>query len=108
MHLVAKLCFTGTHGDQLCLLQSNLTTEQLGEETRFRGPYRGVGGGREAPYRLAMVSVLSSVFCLSQSLGHIRVKLAREKRTGSHRLAFKSQMTVFHSMPNTLRRVTAF
>lgn len=45
MHLVAKLCFTGTNGDQLCLLQSNLTTEQLGEETRFRGPYRGVGGG---------------------------------------------------------------
>lgn len=43
MHLVAKFCFTGTHGDRLCLLQSNLTTEQLGEETRFRGPYGGAG-----------------------------------------------------------------
>lgn len=101
MHLVAKLCFTGTCGDRLCLLQSDLTTEQLGGDTRF-------GGGGEAPCRLTTGSVLSSVFCLSQTLGHVRVKLAQEKRTVSHRLPFKSQMTMFHSMLNTVQRVTAF
>lgn len=37
MHLVAKLCFTGTCGDRLCLLQSDLTTEQLGGDTRLGG-----------------------------------------------------------------------
>lgn len=35
MYLVAKVCFRDTYGDQLCLSQSNLTTEQLKREVRL-------------------------------------------------------------------------
>lgn len=102
MHLVAKFCFTETWGDQLCLLQRNLTTEQLGGETRFSG-----GKKKSTMPTNHGVHIKLCILCESE-FGSRKSKTGPREESSFSRLPFKSQMTMFHSMLNTFQHVTAF
>lgn len=73
MHLVAKLCLTETH--VLSCTFCNLTTEQKRGETRLKEESTMLTNN--------IAHIKLCIFSLSPSLGHIKVKLAPEKRTVS-------------------------